>query len=76
MGVLYNHFTGVQVEQLNKLNLEQPLSNDTYEELSPLLRRMNQQHLQIDAQMRKSQRKTDEFIQITSNIFKNIINDL
>ena len=76
MGVLYNHFTGVQVEQLNKLNLEQPLSNDTYEELSPLLRRMNQQHLQIDAQIRKSQRKTDEFIQITSNIFKNIINDL
>ena len=32
------------VEPLNKLNLEKPLSNDTYEELSPLLRRINQQH--------------------------------
>ena len=55
------------VEPLNKLNLEQPLSNNTYEELSPLLRRINQQNLQINAQMRKLQRKTDEFIQITSN---------
>ena len=56
------------VEPLNKLNLEQPLSNDTYEELSPLLRRINQQHLQIDAQMRALQHKTDEFIQIISHM--------
>ena len=61
------------VEPLNKLNLEQPLSNDTYEELSPLLRRINQQHLQIDAQMRKLQRKTDEFIQITSNMQEGLV---
>ena len=56
------------VEPLNKLDLERPLSNDTYEELSPLLRRINQQHLQIDEQMRKLRRKTDEFIQITSHM--------
>ena len=61
------------VEPLNKLNLEQPLSNDTYEELSPLLRRINQQHLQINAQMRKLQRKTDEFIQITSNMQEGLV---
>jgi len=61
------------VEPLNKLNLEQPLSNDTYEELSPLLRRINQQHLQIDAQMRKLQRKTDEFIQITSHMQEGLV---
>ena len=61
------------VEPLNKLNLEQPLSNDTYEELSPLLRRINQQHLQIDAQMRKLQHKTDEFIQITSNMQEGLV---
>ena len=56
------------VEPLNRLDLEQPLSNDTYEEISPLLRRINQQHLQIHSQMRKLQRKTDEFIQITSHM--------
>ena len=56
------------VEPLNNLNLEQPLANDTYEELSPLLRRINQQHRQINEQLRKLQRKTDEFQQITSNM--------
>ncbi len=61
------------VEPLNRLNLEQPLSNDTYEELSPLLRRINQQHLQIDAQMHKLQRKTDEFIQITSHMQEGLV---
>ena len=61
------------VEPLNTLNLEQPLSNDTYEELSPLLRRINQQHLQINAQMRKLQRNTDEFIQITSHMQEGLV---
>ena len=61
------------VEPMNKLDLEHPLSNDTYEELSPLLRRINQQHLQIDAQMRKLQRKTDEFIQITSHMQEGLV---
>ena len=61
------------VEPMNKLDLEHPLSNNTYEELSPLLRRINQQHLQINAQMRKLQRKTDEFIQITSNMQEGLV---
>ena len=61
------------VEPMNNLDLEHPLSNDTYEELSPLLRRINQQHLQIDAQMRKLQHKTDEFIQITSHMQEGLV---
>ena len=61
------------VEPMNKLDLEHPLSNDTYGELSPLLRRINQQHLQIDSQMRKLQRKTDEFIQITSHMQEGLV---
>ena len=61
------------VEPMNNLDLERPLSNNTYEELSPLLRRINQQHLQIDAQMRKLQRKTDEFIQITSHMQEGLV---
>ena len=61
------------VEPMNNLDLEHPLSNNTYEELSPLLRRINQQHLQIDAQMRKLQHKTDEFIQITSNMQEGLV---
>ena len=61
------------VEPLNRLNLEQPLSNDTYEELSPLLRRINQQHLEIRSQMLKLQHKTDEFIQITSHMQEGLV---
>ena len=61
------------VEPMNNLDLEHPLSNHTYEELSPLLRRINQQHLQIDAQMRKLQHKTDEFIQITSHMQEGLV---
>ena len=61
------------VEPLNRLDLEHPLANDTYEELSPLLRRINQQHLQIASQMRRLQRKTDEFIQITSYMQEGLV---
>ena len=61
------------VEPMNNLDLEHPLSNNTYEELSPLLRRINQQHLQINAQMRKLQHKTDEFTQITSNMQEGLV---
>ena len=60
-------------EPLNQLDLEHPLANDTYPELSPLLRRINQQHLQIDSQMRTLQRKTDEFAQITSYMQEGLV---
>jgi len=71
--LLARRMAKIIVEPLNALDLEQPLSNDTYEELSPLLRRINQQHLQIDAQMRKLRRKADEFIQITSHMQEGLV---
>ena len=71
--LLARRMAKIIVGPLNKLDLERPLSNDTYEELSPLLRRINQQHLQIDAQMRKLRRKTDEFIQITSHMQEGLV---
>jgi len=71
--LLARRMAGKIVEPLNRLNLEHPLSNDTYEELSPLLRRINQQHLQINNQIRKLQHKSDEFIQITSNMQEGLV---
>ena len=61
------------VKPLNQLDLEHPLANDTYPEISPLLRRINQQHLQINSQMRTLQRKTDEFAQITSYMQEGLV---
>ena len=54
------------MEPLNALDLDHPLENDTYDELTPLLRRLHQQYEKVDAQRRELQRRTDEFQQITS----------
>lgn len=56
------------VEPLNQLNLEKPLENDAYEELSPLLHRIHVQHMEIKGQKRTLKRKQDEFDQITANM--------
>ena len=56
------------VEPLNKLDLDKPMDNEVYEELSPLLRRINAQHQEIKIQMQALKRKQDEFDQITGNM--------
>ena len=56
------------VEPLNKLNLEKPMENEAYEELSPLLHRIYAQHKEIKFQMQTLKRKQDEFDQITGNM--------
>lgn len=61
------------VEPLNNLDLEQPLKNETYEEISPLLHRIHRQHNQIHMQIEKMKRKSDEFNQITSNMQEGLV---
>ena len=61
------------VEPLNRLDLEHPLENNTYEELSPLLVRIQQQRKRIDNQLQTLQRKTDEFNQITANMHEGLV---
>ena len=71
--VLARHEAERIVRPLNRLDLEHPLENDIYDEISPLLRRINQQHRQIAAQMRQLQRKSDEFAQITDNLNEGLV---
>ena len=61
------------VKPLNELDLEHPLENDTYEELSPLLGRINQQRRQIDAQVQELRRKQDEFDQVTGSMKEGLV---
>ncbi len=61
------------VAPLNRLDLDKPLENDAYEELSPLLGRIHQQHRQIEAQLRELRRKTEEFEQITENMSEGLV---
>ena len=61
------------VAPLENLDLEHPLENDTYEELAPLLGRINQQRRQIDLQLAGLQRRNDEFAQITGSMKEGLI---
>ena len=56
------------VEPLNSMNLEKPMENEVYEELSPLLHRIHAQHKQIKFQMQTLKRKQKELEQITDNM--------
>ena len=61
------------VEPLNRLDLEHPLKNDTYEEISPLLHRIHRQHNQIKLQIEELHRKADEFSQITGAMQEGLV---
>ena len=72
-GILARRISKRIVEPMNRIDLDQPLENDTYEELSPLLNRINQQHREIEMQMRYLKQKTDEFTQITESMKEGLI---
>ena len=56
------------MEPLNAVDLENPLENEVYEELSPLLHRIHAQQLEIYSQMAVLKQKQEEFDQITANM--------
>ena len=56
------------VEPLNEVNLERPMENEIYEELSPLLHRIHAQQLEIRNQIQTLKNKQEEFDQITGNM--------
>ena len=51
-GMLARRLSRRIVDPLNSLDLEHPLDNDAYEELSPLLKRIHHQHVEIRTQLR------------------------
>ena len=61
------------IEPLNKLDLENPTENNSYEELSPILTKIHKQHKQINRHIEELHRKADEFEQITSSMSEGLI---
>ncbi len=61
------------VNPLSRLNLDSPLENEAYEELSPLLGKVNKQGKQIAEQMVLLKQKADEFEQIIASINEGIV---
>ena len=72
-GLLARRLSRRIVDPLNSLDLEHPLDNDAYEELSPLLKRIHHQHVEIRTQLRELREKTDEFTQITGSMREGLI---
>ncbi len=61
------------ITPLNALDLQHPLDNDTYEELSPLLRRIDQQNRRIEAQVTELKRRQDEFSAVTRSMNEGLV---
>lgn len=56
------------IEPLNTLDLDFPESNDTYEELTPLLRKIADQKQTIEEQLTDAYKKQQEFNLLTENM--------
>lgn len=74
VAVVLSHTMAKKVtEPLEKLDLEHPSENDTYEEMTPLLKKIHNQHKQIKEQVETLRRKADEFDQIISSMNEGLV---
>ena len=56
------------INPLNNLDLDNPENNVTYEELTPLLKKVASQKRKIDEQLKQAEQKQEEFRLITENM--------
>ena len=61
------------VKPLNELNLDTPLSNTVYEEIQPLLRRLDSQQRQLRAQSTELKQKQKEFNTVTRSLSEGLV---
>lgn len=61
------------VRPLNELDLDAPLSNHGYEEITPLLRRLNSQQIQLRQQSEELNQKQKEFHTVTHALTEGLI---
>ena len=61
------------VQPLNELDLDDPLSNQDYEEIRPLLQRLESQQCQLRAQTKELNRKQKEFTTVTRSLNEGLV---
>lgn len=61
------------IAPMNQIDLEHPLDNEVYEELTPLLHKIDKQNKQIEQQIVSLQEKQEEFLAITENMKEALI---
>lgn len=60
-------------EPINQLDFNKPLYNQTYEELSPLLERLDAQQFEISRRVKALQHKTEEFDRVVNYMKEGLI---
>lgn len=71
--VLASRLSKKIVRPLNDLNLDEPLNNEGYEELAPLLHRIDMQQRQIRNQKNQLRQKQNEFETLTRGMAEGIV---
>ncbi len=61
------------VKPLDMVNLDEPLDNDTYDELAPFLTRIAKQKRQLSKNLDKLRRKQEELTIITNNMSEGLV---
>lgn len=61
------------IKPINALDLENPAENETYEELTPLLKKISAQKKTIDMQIKEAKQKQEEFRLITENMSEGLL---
>ncbi|MBR5516407.1 MAG: PAS domain-containing sensor histidine kinase [Firmicutes bacterium] len=61
------------VEPLNKLNLDEPLKNENYDELSPLLRRIAWQQKELSKKSSELRNRQNEFETVTNSMTEGLV---
>ncbi len=65
--------TKALIRPLNTVNLDAPLQSDIYEELAPMMRRMDAQNRRINSQMNRLQRQQAELNAILSGLREGLV---
>ncbi len=71
--VLASRLSKKIVEPLNQLNLDEPMENEEYDELSPLLRRLSSQQFQLKLQEATLKQKQNELDTIVGNMQEGMV---
>ncbi len=61
------------IKPINELDLDDPAANETYEELTPLLKKISAQKKTISKQIKEAEQKQEEFKLITENMSEGLL---
>ena len=71
--MLASSLTKKVIKPLNELDLNNPLLNNEYEEILPLLRRIDDQHQRLNLQSEQLKRRRDEFNAVTLSMNEGLV---